>query len=118
MWRLTALAVVQSLLLCAAQVLLKTALTRMPPFALSGSYLQSALTSWPLAASGLAFAASSLLWMHMVKHYPLSTAYPMVSLSYVFGMLAAIIFFHEHVSPTKWAGLLLIVAGCYLIAKQ
>jgi undecaprenyl phosphate-alpha-L-ara4N flippase subunit ArnE len=44
-------------------------------------------------------------------------AYPMVSLSYVFGMLAAIIFFHEDVSVTRWIGVLLIMGGCVLIAK-
>ena len=44
-------------------------------------------------------------------------AYPMVSLSYVFGMIAAIVFFHEPVSYVKWLGVLLIMAGCYFIAK-
>ena len=41
----------------------------------------------------------------------------MVSLSYVFGMIAAIVFFHEPVSATKWLGVLLIMAGCFFIAK-
>lgn len=41
----------------------------------------------------------------------------MVSLSYVFGMLSAIIFFHEDVSFTKWIGVLLIMIGCYFIVK-
>ena len=44
-------------------------------------------------------------------------AYPMVSLSYVLGMVAAIVVFREEVSPTQWLGVLLIMAGCYLIAK-
>ena len=44
-------------------------------------------------------------------------AYPMVSLSYVFGMLAAIYIFHEHVSPSAWAGIMLIMAGCWLVAR-
>jgi undecaprenyl phosphate-alpha-L-ara4N flippase subunit ArnE len=41
----------------------------------------------------------------------------MVSLSDVFGMIAAMLVFHEEVSVTKWAGVLLIMAGCYFIAK-
>ena len=36
---------------------------------------------------------------------------------YVFGMLAAIYIFHEQVSTVRWLGILLIMAGCYLIAK-
>jgi drug/metabolite transporter (DMT)-like permease len=44
-------------------------------------------------------------------------AYPLVSLSYVFGMIAAIVFFHETVDWVKWLGVLFIMLGCYLIAK-
>jgi undecaprenyl phosphate-alpha-L-ara4N flippase subunit ArnE len=44
-------------------------------------------------------------------------AYPMISLSYVMGMLAAIIFFHEQISLTRWIGVFLILGGCVLIAK-
>ena len=58
-----------------------------------------------------------MLWMYIVKHYPLSMAYPMVSLSYVLGMIASIVFFHETVDATKWIGVALIVLGCCLIAK-
>ena len=43
--------------------------------------------------------------------------YPMISLSYVMGMIAAICFFHEEVSIEKWIGVLLIMGGCILIAK-
>jgi undecaprenyl phosphate-alpha-L-ara4N flippase subunit ArnE len=44
-------------------------------------------------------------------------AYPMVSLSYVFGMFAAMIFFHEEISVIKWIGVACIVVGCTLIAR-
>jgi drug/metabolite transporter (DMT)-like permease len=77
----------------------------------------SMLTNWQFAACGACFALASLLWMWIVKVFPFSMAYPMVSLSYVFGMLAAIVFFHEEVSMMKWAGVILIVLGCFLIAK-
>jgi undecaprenyl phosphate-alpha-L-ara4N flippase subunit ArnE len=55
--------------------------------------------------------------MYIVKVFPFSSAYPMVSLSYVFAMLAAILFFHEEVSMIKWFGVAFIVIGCMLIAK-
>jgi undecaprenyl phosphate-alpha-L-ara4N flippase subunit ArnE len=32
-------------------------------------------------------------------------------------MFAAILFFHEEVPLVRWAGVLLIMAGCFLIAK-
>jgi undecaprenyl phosphate-alpha-L-ara4N flippase subunit ArnE len=75
------------------------------------------MTNWQFAASGLLFALASLLWMYIVKVFPFSSAYPMISLSYVLGMLAAILVFHEEVSVVKWLGVCLIVLGCMLIAK-
>ena len=90
---------------------------RLPAFSWSRDFLASLLVNWQFAASGLFFGAASLLWMYIVKHFPFSTAYPMVSMSYVFGMLAAIMFFHEEVSAAKWLGVALIMTGCFLIAK-
>ena len=72
------------------------------------AFLQSALLT-----AGQVF----LLWMYIVKIFPFSLAYPMISLSYVFGMVAAIVFFHEQVSLTRWVGVFCIIMGCCLIAK-
>ena len=117
MWRVVMLAVAQSALLAAGQVFLKFGLARMQPFGWSRQFWTSALLNWQFAMSGLTFGASSLLWMHIIKRYPLSVAYPMISLSYVFGMIAAMVFFHEQVSLVKWLGIMFIMIGCCLIAK-
>ena len=90
---------------------------RMPAFSWSRGFWLSLLVNWQFAACGLFFGAASLLWAYMVKNFPFSIAYPMVSLSYAFGMFAAIMFFHEEVSATKWLGVLLIMMGCFLISK-
>ena len=89
----------------------------MLPFSWTGAFWRSVFVNWQFAACGLCYGVGSLLWLYIIKHFPFSMAYPMVSLSYVFGMIAAIVFFHEPVSITKWIGVLLIMAGCYLIAK-
>jgi undecaprenyl phosphate-alpha-L-ara4N flippase subunit ArnE len=99
------------------QVFLKFAMMRMLPFAWTRTFWVSLLTNWHFAACGLFFGAASLLWMYIVKVFPFSMAYPMVSLSYVFGMFAAILFFHEEVSLMKWVGVACIMLGCVLIAK-
>jgi undecaprenyl phosphate-alpha-L-ara4N flippase subunit ArnE len=66
---------------------------------------------------GICYGIASLLWMYMLKKFPFSIVYPMISLSYVFGMFAAILFFHEQISLYKWLGVLFIVCGCCLILK-
>ena len=88
MWKIIPYAVLQSLLLVGGQVFLKFAMMRMLPFAWTRTFWVSLLTNWHFAACGLFFGAASLLWMYIVKVFPFSMAYPMVSLSYVFGMFA------------------------------
>jgi len=117
MWRIIPYAILQSILLTGGQVFLKFAMSKMPAFAWTREFWLSLLTNWYLAVCGLFFGLASLLWMYIVKVFPFSSAYPMVSLSYVFGMLAAILFFHEEVSVMKWVGVMFIVLGCMLIAK-
>ena len=117
MWRVIILAVIQSALLAGGQVFLKFALAKMETFGWNRTFWFSVFANWQFAMCGLCFASCSLLWMYIVKHYPLSVAYPMLSLSYVFGMIAAIIFFHETVALYKWVGVALIIGGCCLIAS-
>lgn len=111
------LAIIQSLLLAGGQVLLKFALERMLPFAWTLDFWKSVFMNWQFAFCGLCYGAGSILWFYIIKHYPFSMAYPLVSLSYVFGMIAAMLFFNEPVNLTKWVGVLLIMLGCYFIAK-
>ena len=115
--QLLPLAILQSLLLVGGQVFLKLALGRMQPFGWNWHFWSDLLTNWQFALCGLLYGAGTILWFYIIKHFPFSMAYPMVSLSYVVGMIAAMLVFHEEVSLVKWAGVLLIMAGCYLIAK-
>ncbi len=116
MYKVIPLTILQCLFLTGGQVLLKFALMRMAPFGWNRAFWSSVLLNWQFAACGLCFLIASLLWMYIVKTFPFSVAYPMVSMSFVIGMIAAVVFFHEQVSWTKWVGVLLIVAGCLFIA--
>lgn len=116
-WYLIVLAIIQSVLLCSGQVLLKIALTKMESFSWTVSYFLNILTNWWFLGCGLCYAAATVLWMYIVKHFAFSQAYPMISLSYIFGMIAAIVFFHEQVSLRMWAGVGCIVLGCILVAR-
>ena len=111
------LAIIQSLLLAGGQVLLKFALVRMLPFAMTLDWWTSAFVNLLSAVCGLCSGAGSIHRHYIVKNYPFSMAYPLVSLSYVFGMIAAIVFFNESVDLMKWIGVLLIMLGCYFIAR-
>lgn len=115
--RLILISLLQSALLCAGQVLLKLALVKMGTFSMNVAFFTRQLTNWWWLGCGLCYATATLLWLYIIKNFPFSMAYPMISFSYVFGMLAAIFFFHEHVPISRWLGVLLIISGCFLIAK-
>ena len=110
------LSVIQAVLLATGQVLVKVALRHVPRLEWSWQFVWSQVTNWWWPACGVAFCGATVLWAYILRHYPFSLAYPMSSMAYVFGMIAAMVVFHEEVSLTSWLGILLIMAGCWLIA--
>ena len=117
MWKLLSLSLLQCILLSSGQVLLKFSLQKMLPFGWTREFWMSLFGNWQFAACGLCYGAGSLLWMWILKKFPLSMAYPLTSLSYVIAMFSAILFFNETVPPHRWIGCALIVCGCMLILK-
>ena len=117
MWKVIPLALLQSILLCSGQVMIKLALAKMGEFRWAWTFFTAQLTNWWFPACGLAMGAATVLWMHILKNYPFGVAYPLTSMSYLFGVFAALLVFHEQVTVSQWVGVLLIMAGCALIVK-
>ena len=116
-FRLIPISIIQCLLLSGGQVLMKYGLIKAGDFSWSWNYFYRLLFNWQFISCGICYGLGSILWMYIIKTFPFSMAYPMVSLSYVIGMFAAMIFFNEQVPLTRWAGVLFILIGCVLIAK-
>lgn len=110
------LSLTQAMLLAGGQVLVKVALRHMPKVEMSWAFIWSQATNWWWLACGLSFGGATVLWAYILKHYPFSQAYPMSSLAYIFGMIAAMFLFHEQVSVSAWIGVCLIMLGCWFIA--
>ena len=117
MLRLITFSVIQSALLCSAQILLKQAMLTMQKFHLTLSFFHSLLTNWWLLACTICFLVAGGMWLYMLKVFPFSQVYPLTSITYVFGVVAAIWVFHEEVNPMQWLGIMLIMAGTVLIAR-
>lgn len=117
MWQLLGLSLLQSVMLSLGQLSLKVALGRMLPFEWTMRFWAHLFTNWWFLACGMMFAGASFLWMYILKHWPLSMAYPMVSMSYVIAMVMAVVFLHEDIAWNRWVGVGLIMFGCVLVAK-
>lgn len=111
------LIIVQSILLVAAQSFLKIAVQLFGEFSWSWQYFKTVFTTWQFAASGLCALSAMLVWMYVLKHYQFSLAYPLLSISYIIGLLSACFIFHEAVPITRWIGVCIVMVGVYFIVK-
>lgn len=118
MLRFILLAFTQCILISSGQLLLKFAMNKMPKFAWTKDYWGGLFTNIPFVCSGICVLSGTILWMHILKHYDFSLAYPVSSLSYVIGMFAAALLLHETIPYTRWIGVCFILIGIFFMVKQ
>lgn len=99
------------LLNAAAQLLLKAGTNAMP--------LGIRLAIEPHVLGGLAcYAISVVVWVIALSRVPVSIAYPMLSIGYVVNAVAAWALLGEMVTPMRMAGIAVIVAGVFIVARS
>ena len=118
MLKLVLLVTFQSALLTAAQVFLKMALQAFGKFQWSLAFFKTVVTNIPFALSGITIISATLIWVYVLKKFDFSLAYPLISISYVFGLLAAYFIFHETIVWTRWIGVAVIIAGVILVVQK
>ena len=65
--------------------------------------------------SGLAAAASWYFGYRALQLADVSKTYPIDKLSVAFGVMLAVLIFHERPTSWNWTGIVLMIAGAYLI---
>lgn len=106
----------------AGQILLKIGADAIGRFELAAANLVPIglkIVSQPQILGGIAcYAASLVLWILALSRVQVSIAYPMVSLGYVVTATAAWLLLGEQVNGMRWAGIAIIMAGVFLVAKS
>lgn len=99
------------------QVLLKSGMERIGELSVGEipTLVAQFFTTWQLVVGIGAFGLSSIFWLVALSRVPLSTAYPIVSLSYVLILTFSWFVLGERPSPVVWIGAALIMAGVSLI---
>jgi len=64
------------------------------------------------------YSISTLFWLVVLSKAELSFVYPLIALGYIVTAFLAKIIFNEVISPIRWLGILLIVAGAFLIIRS
>ncbi|MCQ2286200.1 MAG: EamA family transporter [Bacteroidales bacterium] len=117
MWLLILLVCIQSILLVGAQTLLKISVELFGQFQWSWTYFKTVLTTWQFAASGICALSALFVWMFTLKRFDFSVAYPLLSISYIIGLLSAQFILHETVPLTRWIGVIIVIIGVIFIVK-
>ena len=82
-------------------------------------HLLGSVATNPLILTGLAcYGLGAAMWIVVLSRVDLSLAYPMLGLGYVFVLVISWLIFGEAVSPLRWIGTLMIVAGVVLVARS
>ncbi len=72
----------------------------------------------PLVFVGfLMYGMSSIFWLFVLQKFPLSVAYPALSITYVIIVVLSAIILNEPITTFKILGLSLIIFGVYFIFK-
>lgn len=119
-------AIGSALLVTAAQLLLKFGMSALPDLQLEKqwfdfSWLWANITPLSIVFAGLVgYVLSMVCWLFTLRTIPLNKAYPLISLSYVFVYILAVIlpWFQETPSWTKTLGVAFIMVGVWLISQK
>jgi len=73
----------------------------------------------PFVALGISlYVLSVAVWLLVLSRVEVSIAYPMLSVGYIVNAIAAYYLFGENLSLTRITGIIVIVAGVYLITRS
>jgi drug/metabolite transporter (DMT)-like permease len=64
------------------------------------------------------YAVSVFLWLGAMSTLDVSFMYPLLSLGYIVTAILAFVFIGENVTLLRWAGIVVIIAGCFMITKS
>ena len=74
-------------------------------------------TEWHIFVALCCYALSVVIWILALSRVPVSIAFPMLSMAYVVNAIAAWYLLGEPFSPTKLAGMGVIIVGVIIISR-
>jgi multidrug transporter EmrE-like cation transporter len=110
------------LLNAAAQLFLKEGMRRIGHF----DFIWANIVPIGVQVAGNVFILSGLVcyvvsvavWLLVLSRVEVSYAYPMLSVGYIVNAVAGYYLFQENLSLTRITGILIIIAGVYLITRS
>lgn len=104
------IAIIASILAAVASLFLKKSTTNL-------KMNFAALRNKNFIIGVLLYGVSTLIYMIALKNGELNVVYPISSFSYVFVSLLSIKYLGEKMNAAKWAGIIFIIIGVFLIVR-
>ena len=121
-WGTFALLMIAMCLTVTGELLLKSGMNRHGELNVSLSTLVPTavkLFSSPFVLGGFVFVFSgALFWLAVLSRWQLSLAYPLLSISYIIGIIASVLILKEKVNAVQIVGVFVIIIGVFLISRS
>ena len=121
-WSTFALLMIAMCLTVTGELLFKSGMNRHGELNVTFSTLVPTavkLFTSPFVLGGFVFVFSgALFWLAVLSRWPLSLAYPLLSISYIIGIIASVILLKEKVNTIQIVGVFVIILGVFLISRS
>jgi drug/metabolite transporter (DMT)-like permease len=121
-WSTFALLMIAMCLTVTGELLLKTGMNKHGELNITFSTLVPTtikLFTSPWVVGGFVFVFSgALFWLAVLSRWPLSLAYPLLSISYIIGIIASVVLLGEKVNMVQVGGVFVIIFGVFLISRS
>jgi drug/metabolite transporter (DMT)-like permease len=81
-------------------------------------FLFKLFTNVPSLIGVFLYFSAAIAWSFLLTKLDLSFVQPILALTYVVTPILAILLLSEHVTVLRWAGILVIIAGVYIVARS
>ena len=107
-----------ALLVTASELLLRRGAQQFEHATSVGKYFGiAALASGWTWLGIITYILSFASWLYVLKHVPLSIAFPVINVVHVLVPLGSWMILGEHISLLRWAGIGLVIGGILLIVR-
>ncbi|HBI33703.1 MAG TPA: hypothetical protein DEA43_00270 [Candidatus Moranbacteria bacterium] len=79
--------------------------------------LLSLLLNWKIFLGLICYFIPAIIWIFLLRKYPLSFVQPILALTYVITPILAILILKEGIPPARWLGIIIIIIGVFIISK-
>jgi len=105
------------------QILMKTGVSQIGQIGNLGKLINpstvfSIFTNVYVIGGLLLYAMAFFLWLGALSTLDVSLMYPLLSLSYVVTAILGLIFLKEDITLLRWVGVMVVVAGCFMILRS